>query len=850
MARFFQNVVRGFRNARNTQIEDGGTAPLESQFPGARFVLNRGDGAQTTDAPLVTIDDARGTVTNRGEASSLGQTATVSFQADGGRLFNARGASIEAENTGVEVTGEARIVNQGTISGDVNAVNFVNGGQSTGSLVNQGTISSDSRGVNIGGQDIRVVNQGTIVGTGDQRNGTVYSDATAEDVSIVNARRGVIDAGEGNDGAGIALETGDVAGDVVHASVVNQGVVQGRGQAAANVGQAGDGIRLFTTVEGAVYSGNIVNSGTIASESAQGPTAGLRIANGLSFEGTIANSGAISGVNNGLYFGTGSHDARVVNSGTISSDSRAVNIDGTGVDLINAGHILGTDDQRNGTVYADSTADDYSVTNLRRGVIDAGHGNDGSGVSLQTGEVDGDTVTASVSNAGTIRGRGDAVDGNGIGDGVRIFSGQDGVTFDGGIQNTGLIEAASGNAAASAIRVEDGVSVTGQIVNRGTLRAEEIAIDATDAGGDVRVVNSGRIEGEVALGAGDDTFDGSRSRFDTEVDGGAGADVLKAGRGDDDLTGGLGDDVLSGGRGEDTARFDDADVAVTVDLNAGRAVRETGFRVEVEDGDFASLTTGQSPAQLVEEALAGNLYFNVHTQDFPGGEIRGQLSVASEGHVDGARVIRLEGALDASQEPGPLSDSDATGFGTVTLTVRNGHVTYDSTLEVSGLTVDDLLPVAGVSPIHLHNAPSGVNGPVITDIVQDAGGDVNGQLPNGGDVFAETAETDRLVSIENAVGSNDGDTIIAGRGDNVLTGNDGNDVFVFGARGGRDTVTDFEAGDQLDLSAAALGFDDFADLSHAIRQVGEDAVIDLGRHDSVTLEDVQASTLTSEDFIL
>ena len=36
--------------------------------------------------------------------------------------------------------------------------------------------------------------------------------------------------------------------------------------------------------------------------------------------------------------------------------------------------------------------------------------------------------------------------------------------------------------------------------------------------------------------------------------------------------------------------------------------------------------------------------------------------------------------------------------------------------------------VAGVSSIHLHNAPRGANGPVILDVVQDAGGDINGLL--------------------------------------------------------------------------------------------------------------------------
>ncbi|WP_299987882.1 hypothetical protein [uncultured Ruegeria sp.] len=94
-----------------------------------------------------------------------------------------------------------------------------------------------------------------------------------------------------------------------------------------------------------------------------------------------------------------------------------MNIDGTGVDLHNFGSILGTDNQRNGTVYSDATADDYNIVNYRRGVIDAGEGNEGVGISLQTGSFAGDVVHASITNYGTIFGRGSS------GEGILVFSG-------------------------------------------------------------------------------------------------------------------------------------------------------------------------------------------------------------------------------------------------------------------------------------------------------------------------------------------------------------------------------------------------------------------------------------------
>ncbi len=777
-------------NGPTTLIPDQDNQPRSSDVDGQTFVLGEGDQTVVADAPVLEIDDDDVRFVNEGTAATTGDTATVRVSGEDAEIFNATSGSITAEGTGVEVTseGSAEILNRGAISGDVNGVNFANGGESSGSLRNFGTVSSDSRAVNIGGNDTRVSNFGTIEGTGDQRNGTIYSDGTADNFDIVNQSSGIVDAGEGNDGAGVALQTGDIENDVVEARFVNRGDVAGRGQAAADGGTAGDGVRVFAGADTPTYQGDIVNSGTITSESEQGAVSAVRVADGVNFDGSVINSrnGLIDGANNGLYFGTGEHDAQVRNFGTIQSGSRAINIDGSGVDLINAGEVLGTGDQRNGTIYADSTADAYRILNARDGLVDAGEGNNGSGISLQTGDVDGDAVSAVVINAGEVRGRGDAESGNTIGDGIRVFSSVDDATLSGRIVNTGTIEASAESDAAVAIRLEDGVTLDGIIANQGRLSANETAIDASDAGGSVTVTNSGEIDGAVVLSDGDDRFFGARSSFETEVDGGKGDDILLTGAGHDELTGGLGNDLVNGGDGIDTARFDDVDVSVSANLGSRSASRETGFSIKVIDQPLVSLTTDQSPEDLLAEALANNLYYNIHTNDFPGGEIRGQLLVESEVTDGGVRTVTLRASLDAAQEPGPTSDSEATGEGVVTIVEANGVITYSSSLSVSGLSVADLLPVAGVSPIHLHNAPAGTNGPVITDIVQDAGGDVDGNAKldavdtGDGNVFVENAEFDRLLNIENLVGSNDGDELVGDDGANTLEGFGGNDTLLGG----------------------------------------------------------------------
>ncbi len=864
--------ILGTGNQRNGTLYVDGTVDDLSLVNTRRGVIDAGED-NLGDAVSVQVgaagDDSNeninifnaGLFQGRGDGTEVFDGGRVAANGSSGlRFFN--GSGLEQAT----VTGS--VVNQGTITAEVNVGflgglvvedgvafdgNIVNGrrglisGPRNGlyignadhdlNIINRGRIESGSRAVNIDGTGVNLFNSGQIVGTGDQRNGTIYSDATADNYQIFNGRSGLVDAGVGNQGAGVALQTGDVEGDVVNATFRNAGTIQGRGQAAANLGLAGDGLRIFSGAVdgGTVYQGDITNSGRILSESTQGPTAAVRFSNGLAYQGTLTNDrrGVIAGAQNGLYFGDAAHDATVINRGTISSDSRAVNIDGTGVDLINSGKILGTGNQRNGTVYSDATADNYSIVNEHRGVIDAGRGNQGAGISLQTGEVDGDVVTASISNAGRIQGRGDG-EGNLEGDGIRVFtsagnttltsdinnSGQvlgsddgvdirSGVTLDGSINNRGVIFGSENG-------IEVSGAISGAINNNGLIAGGEAAIDAANAEAAVTVNNRGLLRGDVILSDFNDTFTSSSRQ---------GAVV----------TGGLGNDSITGGSGTDTVRFDDIDVPVNVTLDGngnGTATRSSGFALNFENVEVDSLNPAAvaDDAAFLTEALAGNLYFNVHTNDFNGGEIRGQLdNIVSDVTEGGVRTIVLSAVLNAAQEPGPTSDSEATGTGEVTLSVaQDGSVSYSLNLETSGLAASDLLPVAGVSAIHLHNAPAGINGPVILDVVQDAGGDINGIAQNpavdtgDGNVFNEIVETDTLASIENVIGSNDNDVILAAAGNNRLEGNDGNDELAGGA--GNDTLLG-GAGDDIlrggggnDITNGGLGLDtaDFSDIGSAV----------------------------------
>ncbi len=102
------------------------------------------------------------------------------------------------------------------------------------------------------------------------------------------------------------------------------------------------------------------------------------------------------------------------------------------------------------------------------------------------------------------------------------------------------------------------------------------------------------------------------------------------------------------------------------------------------------------------------------------------------------------------------------------------------------------------------------------------------------------------------VGSANGQHLAA-LGDDVMTGGGVRETFVFDAHPGAETITDFKAGGPgHDFISLPHGeFADAAQILHGyVRQDGDNAVITLGPHSAITLENVAADTLTRSDFIL
>jgi RTX calcium-binding nonapeptide repeat (4 copies) len=483
---------------------------------------------------------------------------------------------IQAENKAIEANGiDTFIINKGTIDGGRDGIDFINGGQASGRVLNKGTITSASRAINIGGNTISVVNEGTITTSADPRNGTVYSDKTANNYFLDN--KGLIDVGQGNNGDAISWELGGE----VKTLIANSGLAQGRGIAkGTNLSSA---VRLFrpdTIKEVVSFNGNIENSGLLRAENGaavvvqQGVTLNGSIINsgeitsanpdngiGISFEngselnGEILNTGLINGGRDGINFANGGQVSGVVrNKGTITSTSRAINIGGDQIAVINQGLITTTDDPRNGTVYSDVTANNYTLEN--QGLIDVGQGNNGDAISWELGG----KVTTSIVNSGLAQGRGVA-QGTNLSSAVRLFRPdqiKEVVSFNGNIDNSGTLAAENG----ATVAIQEGVQLNGFIINTGSIEGGafnggKLAIDVSESANIVRVINEGTINGDVKLSAYNDLFDSSLGVTNGKVDGGAGEDIIKGGGSNDFLAGGSGVDTLTGGAGKDSFAFID-----------------------------------------------------------------------------------------------------------------------------------------------------------------------------------------------------------------------------------------------------------------------------------------------------
>lgn len=83
------------------------------------------------------------------------------------------------------------------------------------------------------------------------------------------------------------------------------------------------------------------------------------------------------------------------------------------------------------------------------------------------------------------------------------------------------------------------------------------------------------------------------------------------------------------------------------------------------------------------------------------------------------------------------------------------------------------------------------------------------------------------------------DILDGGVGNDQLTGGVGTDTFVFGAKSGKDVITDFNVKQDILQIKDVKGFKTVKDVLNAATQKGKDVIIDLGDGNKITLKDVK-----------
>jgi hypothetical protein len=139
-------------------------------------------------------------------------------------------------------------------------------------------------------------------------------------------------------------------------------------------------------------------------------------------------------------------------------------------------------------------------------------------------------------------------------------------------------------------------------------------------------------------------------------------------------------------------------------MNGGVLV---GLTDNVNGNSLRATITGEDlTPELLEAMFNEGLYFNIHTDENPAGEIRGQILLETD--------KAYSGMLNAEQEVADV-ESDATGLATFNLSKNGEEVNYFVVVE--GLT-------GPIQMAHLHNAPAGVDGPVIVNLMSGIEGNV------------------------------------------------------------------------------------------------------------------------------
>ncbi len=240
---------------------------------------------------------------------------------------------------------------------------------------------------------------------------------------------------------------------------------------------------------------------------------------------------------------------------------------------------------------------------------------------------------------------------------------------------------------------------------------------------------------------------------------------INGGFGDDFIEGGAGNDILAGNIGIDTASYAGASAGVRANLGLTAAQNTVGAGRDTLTGFENLIGSG------FNDILTGNDGANTITGNAGDDIIDGKAGVDAMTGGAGNDRYYVDNASDSVIE--------AAGGGTADIVYAS--VSYELSL---GQEIERLYANAGTTGLTL-------TGNEFANTIQGSGGN---------DVLIGNDGADRLS------GGDGADRLVGGLGMDTLFGNAGADIFVLSnANLDRDTIRDFEAIDQLEVSASLFG---------------------------------------------
>jgi len=328
----------------------------------------------------------------------------------------------------------------------------------------------------------------------------------------------------------------------------------------------------------------------------------------------------------------------------------------------------------------------------------------------------------------------------------------------------------------------------------------------------------GREGDDLILGgAGDDLLIGGDGR--DVIHGGTGNDRMFGGNGDDVLFGEAGDDMLFGEAGRDSLLGGAGNDVLSGGDGDDRLFGEEGNDVLSGDAGDDVLEGGSG-----HDTLAGGA-----GDDVVVGNDGDDIFVAGiQPVLEGRSLAQIAITLAPADAAAPVeSNNPASVAGTDTSDDRNNTIALVA-------RVDD-----GNDMIHGGEGSDSYDASFAATAVEI---DLEAGFADG-----EEIGSDRLTSIENAVGGAGNDRITASSSVNILYGNGGHDTFVFGSvasidnsGAGADEIRDFDVGDKVDLSKLER------ELGRLYFEDGESS-LELDRHDHKTLVKLYKKMIDDED---